>query len=132
MDIAGFSNNGYNCFLFIWYKKHTLFKKPRNITHTAPITIVADGLNIYHMSLMLVYPKSKYPVYNSFRDDVSNHVIESFHKTFKACYKTKKGFHCLGYDFQFFCSIIILSIAIVICSDTHLPMLQMLHILKSK
>ena len=35
------------------------------------------------MSLIIVYPKSKHHVYNSFRDDIRNYVIESFHKTFK-------------------------------------------------
>ena len=30
----------------------------------------------------------------SFGDDVSNNTIKSFHKTFKAWYKTKKGVHC--------------------------------------
>ena len=45
------------------------------------------------MSLMIIYPKSKHHVYSPFHDNISNHVIESFHKTFKAWYKTKKGFH---------------------------------------
>ena len=46
------------------------------------------------MLLMLVYPESKRHVYDFFRDDVTNNIIESFHKTFKAWYKTKKGLHC--------------------------------------
>ena len=45
------------------------------------------------MPILLAYPKSKHHRYPSFADDCSNNVLESFNKTFKAWYKTKKGFH---------------------------------------
>ena len=47
-------------------------------------------LDAYHIPLMFVYSKSKRHVYDSFCNNISNHVIKSFHKTFKAWYKTKK------------------------------------------
>jgi transposase InsO family protein len=35
----------------------------------------------------------KTDVYSCFADDCSNNILEFFNKTFKAWYKTKKGFH---------------------------------------
>lgn len=71
----------------------TLFEKSRNITDASPLTIITDGLDAYNMPILLAYPKSKHHRYPSFADDCSNNVLESFNKTFKAWYKTKKGFH---------------------------------------
>ena len=48
------------------------------------------GLNAYHMPLRMAYSESKYYVYSFFCDDVDNHMMKSFHKIFKAWYKTKK------------------------------------------
>ncbi len=71
----------------------TLFEKSRNITDASPFTIIIDGLDAYNMPIVFAYPKSKHHKYSSFIDDYSNNVLESFNKTFKAWYKTKKGFH---------------------------------------
>ena len=45
------------------------------------------------MPISMTYPNVKHHVYSSFSDDLNNNFIESFNKTFKAWYKTKKGFH---------------------------------------
>ena len=58
--------------------------KVHNVTNAVALTMITDGLDSYHMPLMLAYLKSKHPVYSSLCDDVDNHVIESFHKTFKS------------------------------------------------
>ena len=83
------------------------------------------------MPLKMAYPKSKHHVYTSFYDTVSNYVIQSFHKTFKAWYKTAIVLHLLWISFLIFCFIIILSIFIFICLDKCLLLLQMFHTLKS-
>ncbi len=70
-----------------------LFEKSHNITDASPLTIVTDGLDAYNMPILLAYPKSKHHRYSCFADDCSNNILESFNKTFKAWYKTKKGFH---------------------------------------
>ena len=71
----------------------TLFEKSRNITDASPLTIITDGLYAYNMPILLAYPKSKHHRYHSFAEECSNNILESFNKTFKAWYKTKKGFH---------------------------------------
>ena len=61
-----------------------VFKKLHNITNAIAPIIVTDGFDSYHMPLRMEYPESKYTVYSSLGDDAGNHVIESFHKNFKA------------------------------------------------
>ena len=61
-----------------------VFKKLHNITNAIAPIIVTDGFDAYHMPLRMEYPESKYTVYSSLGDDAGNHVIESFHKNFKA------------------------------------------------
>lgn len=69
-----------------------LFKKSRSITESQLLTIITDGLDSYNVSVTAAYPKAKHHVYTSFSDVLNNNLIESFNKTFKAWYKTKKGF----------------------------------------
>ena len=69
-----------------------LFENSRCITESEPNTIITDGLDAYNVPIMATYPKTKHHVYTSFSDVLSNNLIESFNKTFKAWYKTKKGF----------------------------------------
>ena len=39
------------------------------------------------MPIAFAYPEAKHHTYDSFADDYSNNVLESFNKTFKAWYK---------------------------------------------
>lgn len=70
-----------------------LFQNAHTITDASPLTIITDGLWAYHMSIQMTYPNTSHHVYTSFADIQNNNLIESFNKTFKAWYKTKKGFH---------------------------------------
>lgn len=71
-----------------------LLKQSHSITDASPFTIITDGLDAYNVPIAFAYPEAKHYIYDSFADDYSNNVLESFNKTFKAWYKTKKGFHC--------------------------------------
>lgn len=57
----------------------------------APV-LVTDNLSAYNMPIKICYPNSIHYSYNGFDDYLNNNIIESFNKTFKAWYKTKKGF----------------------------------------
>ena len=54
--------------------------------------IIKDNLDAYNQVIALNYPNSVHHTYSAFSDDLNNNFIESFNKTFKAWYKTKKGF----------------------------------------
>lgn len=58
----------------------------------SPSSIVSDRLPSYNMPVKLCFPKSSHIKVNSFNDDISNNLIESFNKTFKSWYNTKQGF----------------------------------------
>jgi transposase InsO family protein len=67
----------------------TLFSAAK---HGAPQSIVSDRLPGYTRSTKRALPKSEHIKVQSFSDDISNNLIESFNKTFKAWYKSKLGF----------------------------------------
>ena len=54
--------------------------------------IITDNWDSYNQATALNYPNSVHHKYSAFSDDLNNNFIESFNKTFKAWYKTKKGF----------------------------------------
>lgn len=60
--------------------------------HGTPVSIVSDRLRGYNRSTKRALPKTKHIKVQSFADDISNNLIESFNKTFKAWYKSKLGF----------------------------------------
>lgn len=68
-----------------------LYWASQNI-RASPLTIVSDHWDAYNEAIVQLYPHSTHYKYESFQDCCSNNVIESFNKTFKAWYKTKKGF----------------------------------------
>lgn len=58
-----------------------------------PNAIVSDGLPSYCKPIKTIFPTSKHIVVESFKDDISNNLIESFNNRFKSWYKTKLGFN---------------------------------------
>lgn len=60
--------------------------------HGSPSSIVSDRLRGYNRSTKRALPKSNHIKVQSFADDISNNLIESFNKTFKSWYKSKLGF----------------------------------------
>lgn len=58
-----------------------------------PISIVSDRYAAYNIPVKSVMPNAKHIKVQSFKDDISNNLIESFHHQFKAWYKTKQGFN---------------------------------------
>jgi len=57
-----------------------------------PKAIVSDRYSAYKVPIKALYDVKHIRV-ESFKDDVSNNLIEAFHKQFKAWYKTKQGFN---------------------------------------
>ena len=60
--------------------------------HGSPNSLVSDRLRGYNRSVKRALPKVRHIKVESFCDDISNNLIESFNKTFKAWYKSKLGF----------------------------------------
>lgn len=58
-----------------------------------PGSIVSDRLGSYIQPAKTIFNSSSHIRVQSFRDDISNNLIESFNKQFKAWYKTKQGFN---------------------------------------
>ncbi len=52
--------------------------------------MITDGLDFYHIQLLLAYTESKHHVYSSFFDDVTNNIIQSSIKLLKLGTKRKK------------------------------------------
>ena len=75
MDIARFQNKGCDYFLLVAL---TFFKESCNITDTVPFAMITDGLDFYHIPLLLAYTESKHHTDSSFFDDVTNNIIQSF------------------------------------------------------
>ncbi len=71
---------------------YQLFKNATFLTRASPTMIITDNWDAYNQATALNYPKSIHHKYSAFSDDLNNNFIESFNKTFKAWYKTKKGF----------------------------------------
>ncbi len=57
-----------------------------------PSAIVSDRYYAYKVPVKSIFNDSKHIQVESFKDDVSNNLIECFHKQFKAWYRTKQGF----------------------------------------
>lgn len=62
------------------------------LTRASPKRIVTDRWDAYNEAIKNLYPHIIHHKYSAFSDDINNNFIESFNKTFKAWYKTKKGF----------------------------------------
>ncbi|NLY42788.1 MAG: IS1/IS6 family transposase [Clostridiaceae bacterium] len=59
-----------------------------------PVAIVSDRYSAYKVPVKTVLGNNiKHIRVESFKDDISNNLIESFHHQFKAWYKTKQGFN---------------------------------------
>jgi transposase-like protein len=73
-----------------------------------PKSIVTDNWSAYRVAVKKCFPCANHICVENFSDNISNNVIESFNKTFKAWYKTKCGFdsysnaHALISTFVFF------------------------------
>lgn len=57
-----------------------------------PQSFVTDRYSAYKVPIKSIMPKVNHIRVQSFKDDVSNNLIECFNKQFKAWYKTKQGF----------------------------------------
>lgn len=60
--------------------------------HGQPSAIVSDRYSAYKAPVKSLFKNAKHIRVQSFKDDVSNNLIECFNKQFKAWYKTKQGF----------------------------------------
>jgi len=61
-----------------------------------PKSIVTDNWDAYNMAVKTQLPDAKHIHVEDFSSDISNNLLESFNKTFKAWYKTKCGFDSYG------------------------------------
>ncbi|WP_198010649.1 integrase core domain-containing protein, partial [Thermobrachium celere] len=57
-----------------------------------PSAIVTDRLDSYNLAAKTIFNNSKHIKVQSFKDDISNNLIEAFNDTFKDWYKRKRGF----------------------------------------
>jgi transposase-like protein len=57
-----------------------------------PKSIVSDRYAAYKVPIKSLFDGVKHIRVQDFKDDISNNLIECFHKQFKAWYKTKQGF----------------------------------------
>ena len=57
-----------------------------------PQAIVSDRLASYNKAVKSIDNKSNHIRVESFKDDISNNLLESFNDTFKSFYKAKRGF----------------------------------------
>lgn len=60
--------------------------------HGTPAAVVSDRYSAYKVPVKSLLPDAKHIRVQSFKDDISNNLIECFNKQFKAWYKTKQGF----------------------------------------
>jgi len=70
---------------------HSLFNHVKPLGN--PKAIVSDRYSAYRVPTKCFFPNAKHIRVESFKDDISNNLIESFNNRFKAWYKTKRGFH---------------------------------------
>ena len=70
----------------------SLFKKAKEFG--SPNAIVTDRYNAYKVPTKSIFTATNHIRVESFKDDISNNIIESFNKEFKAWYKPKRGFNC--------------------------------------
>ena len=57
-----------------------------------PSAIVSDRYSAYKVPVKSIFSGADHIRVQSFKDDISNNLIECFNKQFKAWYKTKRGF----------------------------------------
>jgi putative transposase len=57
-----------------------------------PAAIVSDRYSAYKVPVKSLFEGTRHIRVESFKDDISNNLIECFNKQFKAWYKTKQGF----------------------------------------
>lgn len=60
--------------------------------HGTPKSFVTDRYSAYKVPVKSLMPQTNHIRVVSFKDDISNNLIECFNKQFKAWYKTKQGF----------------------------------------
>ena len=60
----------------------------------SPRSIVTDNWDAYNVAIKTNFPNAAHIQVENFAADISNNLIESFNKTFKAWYNTKCGFDC--------------------------------------
>jgi transposase-like protein len=60
--------------------------------HGKPDALVSDRYSAYKVPAKSIFRGVKHIRVHSFKDDISNNLIECFNKQFKAWYKTKQGF----------------------------------------
>ncbi len=58
-----------------------------------PVSIVSDRYSAYKVPVKSIFDDTRHIRVESFKDDISNNIIESFHHQFKAWYRTKQGFN---------------------------------------
>lgn len=68
----------------------SLFQSAKKLGH--PKALVTDRYSAYLMPIKTLFPNSKHIQVESFKDDITNNLIESFNKSFKSWYKGLKGF----------------------------------------
>lgn len=71
---------------------YRLFQRAASLTSASPAVIITDHWDAYNQAIATFYPNAVHYRYYDFTDDRSNNTIEAFNKTFKAWYRTKKGF----------------------------------------
>lgn len=59
----------------------------------SPSAIVSDRYSAYNIPIKTLFNGSTHIRVQSFQDDITNNLIESFHHQFKSWYKTKQGFN---------------------------------------
>ena len=57
-----------------------------------PSAVVSDRYSAYKVPVKSIFGGAKHIRVQSFKEDISNNLIECFNKQFKAWYKTKQGF----------------------------------------
>jgi len=69
---------------------HAVMDKVKHLG--TPRAVVTDNWDAYNMAVKTHLPDTLHIQVEDFNADISNNLIESFNKTFKAWYKTKYGF----------------------------------------
>ena len=64
--------------------------------HGKPRAVVSDRYSAYRAPVRSLFQSVRHVRVESFKDVISNNLIECFHKQFKAWYKTKQGFGSLS------------------------------------
>ena len=73
------------------------------VNHGEPNTIVSDRYKSYPVPIQMIFSNSKHIRVESFADDISNNLIESFFGTFKDWYNARKGFKTFTSARQLIC-----------------------------